>query len=84
MDDMVERAAAKQEFRVRLPMAAMNEDTLDRLERLFANAPGMSQVVFELEAPDGTVAVMASQQRVKVTPELSEAVLRVRGEAAAA
>ena len=84
MDDMVERAAAKQEFRVRLPMAAMNEDTLDRLERLFASAPGMSQVVFELEAPDGTVAVMASQQRVKVTPELSEAVLRMRGEAAAA
>ena len=84
MDDIVERAAAKQEFRVRLPMAAMNEDTLDRLERLFAKAPGMSQVVFELEAPDGTVAVMASQQRVKVTPELSEAVLRVRGEAAAA
>jgi len=65
-------------------MAAMNEDTLDRLERLFASAPGMSQVVFELEAPDGAVAVMASQQRVKVTPELSEAVLRMRGEAAAA
>src|SRR5437762_7760958 len=57
LEDIVERQAAKQEFRVRLPIAAMNEDTLDRLEKLFASAPGMSQVMFELEAPDGTVAV---------------------------
>jgi DNA polymerase-3 subunit alpha len=83
MEDIVERQAAKQEFRVRLPIAAMNEDTLDRLEKLFAGAPGMSQVVFELEAPDGTIAVVASQQRVKASPELSEAVRRVHREAAA-
>ncbi|HSC45772.1 MAG TPA: DNA polymerase III subunit alpha [Candidatus Acidoferrum sp.] len=83
LEDIVERAAAKQEFRVRLPIAAMNEDTLAKLEKLFAGAPGMSQVVFELEAPDGSVAVVASQQRVKATPELSEAVRRARGEAAA-
>jgi len=84
LEDMAERQAAKQEFRVRLPMAAMSEQTLDRLEKLFAGAPGMSQVVFELEAPDGSVAVMPSQQRVKATPELMEAVRRVRSEAAAA
>ena len=84
MEEIVERAAAKQEFRVRLPVAAMSEDTLDRLERLFAGAPGLSQVVFELEAADGMVAVVASQQRVKVTPELTEALRQIRGEAAAA
>jgi DNA polymerase-3 subunit alpha len=84
LDDIVERAAARQEFRVRLPIAAMSEETLDRLEKLFANSPGASQVVFELEAPDGTVAVMASQQRVKATQELSEAVQRIRSTAAAA
>jgi DNA polymerase-3 subunit alpha len=84
MEDIVERAAAKQEFRVRLEVRAISDDTLDRLERLFAGAPGMSQVVFELEALDGTVAVVASQQRVRVTPELAEAVRRIRGEAAAA
>jgi DNA polymerase-3 subunit alpha len=83
MEDIVEKQAAKQEFRVRLPIAAMNEDTLDRLEKLFAAAPGMSQVVFELEAPDGTVAVVASQQRVKASPELNEALQRVNREAAA-
>jgi hypothetical protein len=65
-------------------MASMNENTFDRLEQLFAAAPGMSQVVFELESPDGTVAVVVSQQRVKASPELAEAVSRIHGEAAAA
>src|SRR5215471_982510 len=84
LQDVAERAAAQREFRVRIPMASMNEDTFDRLERLFASAPGMSQVVFELEAPDGSVCVLPSQQRVKATPELLEAVRRMRSEAAAA
>jgi hypothetical protein len=65
-------------------MTSINENTLERLEELFAAAPGMSQVVFELESSDGTIAVVASQQRVKASPELSEAVRRIRGEAAAA
>ena len=82
--DIAERAAAQEEFRVRIPIASMNEETLDLLEKLFAGAPGASQVVFELESPDGTVAVMASQQRVKTTPELAEAVSRIRDKAAAA
>src|SRR5882757_4334336 len=82
--DIAEKAAALQEFRVRLPIALMSEDNLERLEKLFAGAPGMSQVVFELESPDGTVAVVASQQRVKASPELAEAVRRLRGESAAA
>ena len=82
--DIAERAVAQQEFRVRLSMASMNEDTLDRLEKLFAEAPGMSQVVFELESPDGTLAVAPSRQRVKATPELMEAVRRISDKAAAA
>jgi DNA polymerase III subunit alpha len=84
IQDLTERAAAQQEFRVRLAMTAISEDTLERLEKLFSGAPGMSQVVFELESPDGTIAVVASQQRVKATPELTAAVRRIRGEAAAA
>ena len=84
IQDITERAAAQAEFRVRLSMDSMNEGTLDRLEKLFAAAPGTSQVVFELESPDGTVAVVPSQQRVKATPELMDAVRRIRGEAAAA
>jgi DNA polymerase-3 subunit alpha len=82
--DLAERAAAQEEFRVRLAMASMNDRTLDLLEKLFTTAPGTSQVVFELESPDGTVAVMPSQQRVKSSPELAEAVRRIRDKAAAA
>jgi DNA polymerase-3 subunit alpha len=84
IQDIAERAAAQAEFRVRLSMDSMNEGTLDLLEKLFAGAPGTSQVVFELESPDGTLAVVPSQQRVKATPELMDAVRRIRGEAAAA
>jgi DNA polymerase-3 subunit alpha len=82
--DIAERAAAQEEFRVRVPISAMNEGTLDLLEKLFAGAPGASQVVFELESTDGTIAVVPSQQRVKATPELTEAVRRIRDKAAAA
>jgi DNA polymerase III subunit alpha len=82
--DIAERAAAQEEFRVRVSIASMNEGTLDLLEKLFAGAPGASQVVFELESPDGTIAVVPSQQRVKATPELTEAVRRIRDKAAAA
>jgi DNA polymerase-3 subunit alpha len=81
---IAERAAAQEEFRVRVPIASMNEGTLDLLEKLFSGAPGASQVVFELESPDGTVAVVPSQQRVKATPELTEAVRRIRDKVAAA
>jgi DNA polymerase-3 subunit alpha len=84
IQDITERAAAQQEFRVRLSMASMTEGTMDRLEELFNKAPGMSQVVFELESSDGTVAVVASQQRVKATPELLDAVRQIHGKAAAA
>src|SRR5579859_6187557 len=83
IEDIVERVA-NQEFRVRMDVQALNEATLDELERLFEGAPGVSQVVFELVSADGTVATMASQQRVKVTPELVEAVRKLKGEQAAA
>jgi DNA polymerase-3 subunit alpha len=82
--DIAEKAAAQQEFRVRIEMPLMTEDTLDRLEKLFAGAPGTSQVVFELESADGAIAVLPSQQRVKASPELMEAVRGIREKAAAA
>jgi DNA polymerase-3 subunit alpha len=82
--DIAEKAAAQQEFRVRIEMASVTEETLDRLEKLFAGSPGTSQVVFELESPDGSIAVVPSRQRVKASPELMEAVRGIREKAAAA
>jgi DNA polymerase-3 subunit alpha len=72
--------AAPNEFRVRLEMQSLSEDLLDRLEDLFAGSPGTCPVVFELCAPDGSLAVMQAQQRVKTAPELVEAVQQLCGE----
>jgi len=57
----------------------MSEDALDRLEDLFTGAPGPCPVVFELCSPDGSVAVLQAQQRVKNSPELLEAVREICG-----
>ena len=83
IEDIVEKVA-NLEFRVRMDMQALNDAMLDQLERLFEGTPGLTQVIFELVSADGTVATVASQQRVKVTPELVEGVRRLKGEQAAA
>jgi hypothetical protein len=70
------------EFRVRLQLQSLAEDTLDRLEDVLSVMPGNCQVVFELCASDGSVAVLHAQQRVKVTGELVEAVRELCGEQA--
>jgi hypothetical protein len=75
---MKERAASN-ELRVRIEMQSLSEDALNRLEDLFAASPGPCQVVFELCSPDGSVAVLQAQQRVKTTPELVEAVREICG-----
>ncbi|HYL83193.1 MAG TPA: DNA polymerase III subunit alpha [Candidatus Angelobacter sp.] len=79
LQDLAERAATN-EFRLRLDVGALSEEALDRLEDLFASAPGPCQMVFELRQEDGSVAVLQAQQRVKVTPELTDAVREICGE----
>jgi hypothetical protein len=60
-------------------MQSMSEDILDRLEDVFASSPGPCPVVFEMCSPDGSVAVLQAQQRVKSTPELTAAVRQICG-----
>jgi DNA polymerase-3 subunit alpha len=74
--------AAPSEFRLRLEMQSLTEDTLDGLEQLFADSPGPSSVVFELRSPDGSVAFLQAQQRVRPSPEFVEAVRQICGEQA--
>src|SRR5881296_2938250 len=81
LEEIAEHAGAN-EFRVRLEMQSLSEDLLDRLEDLFAGSPGTCPVVFELYAPDGSVAVVQAQQRVKTACELVEAVQQLCGEGA--
>ena len=64
---------------MRIEMQMLSEDALDRLEDLFSSSPGPCQVLFELCSPDGAVAVLQAQQRVKNTPELLAAVREICG-----
>ncbi len=81
LEEMPERAGSG-ELRLRIELQSLNEEALDRLKDLFAASPGPCQVVFELCSPDGSVAVLQAQQRVKTTPELVEAVRGICGKPA--
>jgi DNA polymerase-3 subunit alpha len=81
LEDIADRAVTP-EFRVRLETQSINQDSLDRLETLFGNFPGQCAVVFELRSPDGSVALLQAQQRVKSNPQLVEAVRQICGERA--
>ncbi len=79
LEDLAERKAAAPDFRVRLETDSLSESTLDRLEELFAASPGPSPVLFEMHSPDGSMAVLHSQQRVTVKAELIESVRQICG-----
>jgi len=81
LEEIQDRATNK-EFRVRLDMESVSEVTLDRLEEAFAEAPGACPVIFEVCAADGSVALLQAQQRIKITPELVEAVRQLCGDRA--
>jgi hypothetical protein len=84
LDEIKENGVSK-EFRVRLDMSLLSEDTLDRLEDLFSGSPGPCQVVFELCSADGSVAILPAQQRVAATNELAQTVRQIcSGQSAAA
>src|SRR5438094_1401164 len=78
LEGMPERSGSN-ELRVRIEMQALSEEALDRLEDLLVASPGPCQVVFELCSPDGSVAVLPAQLRVKTSPELVDAIREICG-----
>ncbi len=81
LEQVAERTGPS-EFRLRLEMSLLNDETLNRLEELFASTPGPTAIVFELISPDGSMASLQSQKRIRVKPELEEAVRRICGQQA--
>jgi DNA polymerase III subunit alpha len=81
LEDVAERTGPS-EFRLRLDVSLLNDETLNQLENLFASTPGPTTIVFELVSPDGSVASLKSQKRIRVKPELEEAVRRICGQQA--
>jgi DNA polymerase-3 subunit alpha len=78
--EAIAQPAANGDFRLRVEMQSVCEELMARLEELFEKSPGPSTVIFELRSPDGTVAMIQSQQRIRVHPELEEAVRKICGQ----
>ena len=72
--------AAPSEFHVHLSLQQVTDTQMERLEELFSKSPGPTPVVFELHSPDSTMAKLQSQQRVRVSPELTDSVRRICGQ----
>jgi len=80
LGDITDGATADDELRLRVDLQRVNEVALQLLEDLFAKAAGPSTVIFELEAKDGTTAVVQSQRKIRVTSDLIAALERICGD----
>ncbi|HEX3119141.1 MAG TPA: DNA polymerase III subunit alpha, partial [Candidatus Acidoferrum sp.] len=60
--------------RIRMNLENMGGDLVDRLQDIFVTFPGRNPVVFDIVRPDGTIAEMETERRVKVSAELLTAI----------
>ena len=67
-------------MRVRVDMTSLDPRILDELKRLFVSKPGSCSVAFDLISPEGAIATLSADQRVRPDPSLVEAVCRLCGE----
>ncbi len=80
LGDLAEQSSSG--LRIRLKLEDLNEELLHRLAEIFASYRGSSQVSLELTSPDGALATMQVEQRVRVCPELTAAIRECMGEQA--
>ena len=69
-------------MRLRLELAELNEDALDRLEDALYAYQGATPISVELVAADGSSATIQIEQRVRVCSELIAGVKEIFGEEA--
>src|SRR3984957_11653079 len=73
MEGMGEKVAVAP-VRIRMNLENLAGDMVDRLQDIFVSFPGRNPVVFDIVRPDGTIAEMATERRVKVSAELLTAI----------
>jgi DNA polymerase-3 subunit alpha len=78
LEDIGERPPSL--MRVRMEMASVDPATLDKLKELFATKPGTCSIAFDLISPEGTVATLRADQRVRADKELVDKVRGLCGE----
>ena len=66
-------------MRVRVDLGVMDEFTLDQLKELFSRSPGPCPIAFDMVDPDGTVATLRSNQRVRLDEKLLSSVRQMCG-----
>jgi hypothetical protein len=66
-------------LRLHMDNAALDEDTLDRLQELFERKRGSCRVAFELHRDDGSVLELETDCRVRPDRELMAAVQEICG-----
>jgi len=67
-------------MRVRVNLESLDAGVLDELKELFARRPGPCSVAFDLVSPEGAVATLRADQRVKADQELVREVCRLCGD----
>jgi hypothetical protein len=67
-------------MRVRVNLGALDAGVLDELKELFTNKPGSCSVAFDLVSPEGAVATLRADQRVRADQELVREVCRLCGD----
>jgi DNA polymerase-3 subunit alpha len=67
-------------MRVRVNLETVDAGVLDELKELFAHKPGSCSVAFELVSPEGAVATLRADQRVRADQELVREVCRLCGD----
>ncbi len=72
-------AAMPPQFRLRLPMEAVDAGLLDRLDELFGECPGPCPVIFELVGSDGSEVTLEAERRVRADRDLAAKVRELCG-----
>jgi DNA polymerase-3 subunit alpha len=72
-------AALPSELRVRMALGAVDDEVLERLDKLLGERPGSCPVIFELVGEDGTAVTLEADRRVKPDRELAAKVRELCG-----
>ncbi len=78
LEDIGERPPSL--MRVRLEMATFDAAMMDKLKELFTGKPGSCSVAFDLISPEGAVATLRADQRVRADKDLVEKIRGLCGE----
>jgi len=57
-------------MRVRIDLSAMDEYTIDQIKTVLAASPGPCPIAFDIFDPEGSMATLASNQRVRIDERL--------------